>query len=194
VKFKKIHTKAKLIDNLIDNYIDTSKAAFAPLREIEKTVSLIFPDGLNENYGIHKLVFRLEHKGKKLAFKVGKHEAIEKDHKAYKQFPDALRHVYFAKIYWHTKYCLLQEYGAKAEVTVAELDQFRRIASTYGVLDISCDNIRNFKGTLKIVDATVAPAGLFWLWKATDFVTLRLPQPLRRALRKLRSFNIIKGK
>lgn len=165
-----------------------------PLNEIEKIIYLIFPDASMENYGVHKLVFRLQHKDKKLALKVGKQEAIEKDHKAYKQFPERLRHVYFAKIYWHTKYCLLQEYGVEAKVTAEELVQIRSIASKFGLLDISCENIRNVNGVLKIVDAGFAPPGLFRLWKAADFITLRLPPPIRRAIRKSRMLNTVRGK
>ena len=146
------------------------------------------------SFGMHKLVFRVRHKSHELALKIGKEDAIEKDHKAYKQLPSQYRHVYFAKVFWHTKYCLLQEYGVEVDVTPQELVQLRSIASRFGLLDISCDNIRNINGYLKIIDAGIAPLGLFRLYKAADFLTLRLPPPVRRVVRKSRMLKTITGK
>ena len=164
------------------------------MNELKNIVLMIFPDSLMESFGIHKLVFRLRHKSHELALKIGKKEAIERDHKAYKQLPRNIRHVYFARVFWHTKYCLLQEYGLETQVTAEELVQLRSIASKFGLLDISCENIRNINGYLKIIDAGIAPPGLFRLWKAADFITLRLPPPVRRVIRKSRMLNTIKGK
>ena len=81
------------------------------MKNLEQIVLMIFPDARLSNFGLHKLVFRLRHKSHELALKIGKSEAIELDHKAYKQMPTSIRHVYFARVFWHTKYCLLQEYG-----------------------------------------------------------------------------------
>ena len=122
MKFKSLHEKAKHTDNFIDDYIKTKETSFVPMGTLQEIVSTIFPDCIMLNFGLHKLVFHLRHKSHELALKIGKHEAIEVDHKAYKQMPKSLRHVYFARIFWHTKYCLLQEYGVEAEVSDGEVE------------------------------------------------------------------------
>ena len=82
----------------------------------------------------------------------------------------------------------------KADVSTEELTQLRAIAGKYGLLDISCENIRSVNGDLKIIDAGIAPPRLFKLWKTADFITLRLPPPVRRALRKSRLLNTVRGR
>ena len=194
MKLKSLHEKAKLLDNSIDDYIKTNNSIFVPMQNLEQLVFTVFPDARVSNYGLHKLVFFLRHKSHELALKIGKSSAIELDHKAYKLMPTTIRHAYFARIFWHTKYCLLQEYGVETDVSAQELVQLRAIADQYGLLDITCDNIRSVNGALKIIDASIAPPGLFGLWKTADFIKLRLPPPIRRAIRKSRLLNTVKGK
>ena len=194
MKFKSLHEKAKLLDDLIDEYIKTKGSSFVPMKNLEQNVLIFFPNAFMVNLGLHKLVFRLRHKSHELALKIGKKQAIERDHKAYRQLPENIRSVYFARVFWHTKYCLLQEYGVEADVSTEELMQLRAIASKYGLLDITCDNIRSVNRNLKIVDAGIAPPGLFRLWKTADFITFRLPPPVRRALRKPRLLNTVRGR
>ena len=194
VKFKSLHERAELLDDIIDSYLKSKGTAFVPMNELRNIVPMMFPNTAMVSFGMHKLVFRIRHKSHELALKIGKEDAIEKDHKTYKQLPSQYRHVYFAKVFWHTKYCLLQEYGVEVDVTPQELVQLRSIASRFGLLDISCDNIRNINGYLKIIDAGIAPPGLFRLYKAADFITLRLPPPVRRVVRKSRMLKTITGK
>ena len=174
------------MDGLIDDYMETKGTSFVPRSNLEKIVTSVFPDAVLSNFGLHKLVFYLRYMRHELALKTGKAQAIEMDHKSYKQLPATLRHVYFARIFWHTKYCLLQEYGVEAKVSVEGLAQLRTIAGKYGLLDITCDNIRSINGNLKIVDDSLAPPGLFKLWKRADVIKLRLPEPVRKAIRKSR--------
>lgn len=194
VKFKSLHEKAKLIDDLIDDHIKTKGTNFVPMHNLEEIVLTIFPESVMTNFGLHKLVFRLKHKSHDLALKIGKKESIELDHRGYKQMPASIRHVYFARIFWHTKYCLLQEYGIEAEVSAQELLQLRAISLKYGLLDITCDNIRIVNGYLKIIDASIAPPGFFGLWNAADLIKLRLPQFVRKVIRKFRLLRTIKGR
>ncbi len=194
MKFKSLHEKAKLLDELIDEYIEAKGTSFVPMSELEKTVKGVFPGAVLVNFGFHKLVFHLRHKSHELALKTGRSQAIEFDHKVYKQLPASLRHVYLARIFWHTKYCLLQEYGVEAEASAEAMVKLRAIASEYGLLDITCDNIRSINGNLKIVDASMAPPGLFKLWKAADVIKLRLPPPVRQAIRKSRLLLKAKGR
>ena len=186
MKFKSLHAKAKLVDDSIDEYIKTKNSSFVPMKNLEEMVPAIFLEARLRNFGLHKLVFFLRHKSHELALKIGKPEAIELDHETYRRMPPSIRHVYFARIFWHTKYCLLQEYGVEAEVSTEALVQIRAIAGQYGLLDITCDNIRSVNGNLKIIDASIAPPGFSGLWRAADFIKLGLPPPIRKAIRKSR--------
>ena len=192
MKFKVLHQKAKLLDDLIDEFRKTKRASFVPLRNLQELVLAIFPDAVMFNLGLHKLVFRLRHKSHELALKIGKSQSIELDHEVYRQLPSSLRHVYFARVFWHTKYCLLQEFGLKVEVSAQKLAQLRAIANKYDLLDITCDNIRSVNGTLKIIDASIAPRGLLRLWKTADVIKLRLPDAVRRVIRKSRLLTSVK--
>ena len=192
MKFKSLHEKAKQLDNLIDEYLKAEKTGFVPFRTLEKVVIGVFPDAVKVNFGLHKLVFRLRHKRHLLALKVGKADSVERDHRALKQVPYDVRHVYFARMFWHTKYSLLQEWGEETEVSPQELAVVRAVAEKYGLLDITCDNIRRVNGVLKIIDAVVAPEGLFRLWKTYDALNQRLPPPVRRAIRKSRLLTTVK--
>jgi hypothetical protein len=194
VKFKTLHQRAEILDDLIDAYIDSKKTAFVPIQELQNIVPTVFSEASMQSFGMHKLVFHILYRRRDLALKIGKKDAIEADHRSYKQIPHPYRHVYFARVFWHTKYCLLQEYGVEVDVTPEELAQIRSIASKFGLLDISCDNIRNIDGYLKIIDAGLAPPGLFGLYKAADFVMLRLPPPVRRVIKKSGMLKTITGR
>ena len=193
VKFKSLHEKAKLVDASIDEYIKTENGSFVPMKDLEPIVKEIFPEARLSNYGLHKLVFFLRHKSHELALKIGKSDSIERDHEAYKHMPPSVRHAYFARLFWHTKYCLLQEYGVEADVPAQDLAQLRAIAYQYGLLDITCDNIRVVNGNLKIIDASIAPPGLYGLWKTADVIKLGLPPPIRKAIRKSRLISTVRG-
>lgn len=186
MRFKSLHKKAQVLDDLIDGYINTKSTSFVPRHQLQEIVVSVFPDSALIGVGLHKLVFHLRHKEHNLALKVGQAKWLERDHRAYRQMPPRLRHVYFARVFWHTKYALLQEFGVEAEVSQRQLLQFRAIASRYGLLDITCDNIRKIDGALKIIDAGVSPPGFFRLWKTADTIARRLPTPISRAIRKSR--------
>ena len=72
MKFKSLHQRAQILDDLIDAHMSTKKTAFVPMNELKNIVIMIFPDSLMESFGIHKLVFRLRHKSHELALKIGK--------------------------------------------------------------------------------------------------------------------------
>jgi hypothetical protein len=194
VKFKTLHQRAEILDDLIDAYIESKGTGFVPIQELQNIVPTVFSEASMQSFGMHKLVFHILYRRRDLALKIGKKDAIEADHRSYKQMPHPYRHVYFARVFWHTKYCLLQEYGVEVDVTPEELAQIRSIASKFGLLDISCDNIRNIDGYLKIIDAGLAPPGLFGLYKAADFVMLRLPPPVRRLVKKSGMLKTITGR
>jgi hypothetical protein len=191
VKFKSLHAKARILDGSIDDYIET-KGNFVPMHLLQQKVIDVFPDAVMVNFGMHKLVFHLRHKSHDLALKVGKAQAVELDHRVYRQMPPNLRHVYLARVFWHTKYSILQEYGLEVNVSRQQLLQIRALAGKYGLLDITCDNIRVVDGHLKIIDAGISPPGLYGLWKAADTISRRLPTPVSRIIRRTRLIATIK--
>ena len=73
----------------------------------------------------------------------------------YKRVPEGVRHQLFARIFWHTKFCLLQEYGSPAKVTKEELNSLRAMVYKYGISDIKAENLKRIDGDLKIIDANV---------------------------------------
>ena len=81
----------------------------------------------------------------KIVLKVGPKNSIENDHRAYKRVPESMRHKLFARIFWHTKYCLLQEYGFPAHVTQEELTQLRRVVYRYGIFDVKAENVKMYR-------------------------------------------------
>ena len=186
MKFKSLYEKARALDRSIDNYIEMERAGFVPMRKLKELVIAVFPEAVMVNFGLHKLVFHLKHQSRDLALKVGKAQSVERDHRTYNLLPPPLRHTYFARIFWHTKYSILQEYGTEADVTQRELLQLRALAGRYRLLDITCDNIRWVDGQLKIIDAGISPPGLFRLWKTADTISRRLPSPVSRIIRKTR--------
>ena len=185
MKFASLHEKAKLLDGSIDSYVE-AEGNFVPMRKLQAMVKVAFPDAILVDFGLHKLVFHLRYETYDLAFKVGKKQAVERDHRAYLMLPPRLRHVYLARLFWHTKYSILQEYGSEADVTKEELLQLRALAGKYGLLDITCDNVRWVNGHLKIIDAGISPPRLLGLWKSADFIARRLPTQVSRIIRKSR--------
>ena len=192
MKFKVLRQKAKLLDDSIDEYMKNEGTHFVPMRSLQELTSKTFPEAQRVNVGLHKLVFHLTYESHELALKIGKKETIERDHHAYKLLPHPLRHVYFARIFWHSKYCLLQDYGEEAEATYDQIKMLRSIGYKYGLLDITCENIRTFNGYLKIVDASVAPYGLYRIWKTADLILRRLPTPVRMIIRRARILSTVR--
>lgn len=168
MKYKTIHHKAKQIDHLIDHYRRSRGSLFLPQRELKELILENFPDFCFESYGWHKIVFGIRSIDQKIVLKVGTKKSIENDHRAYKRAPESIRHQLFARIFWYTKYCLLQEYGFPAHVTPEQLAHLRRVVYKYGIFDIKADNLKRIDGKLKIIDANVTPFQLSTVWKMVD--------------------------
>lgn len=88
-----------------------------------------------------------------LALKIGGEENITKDIEVYDSLPSNIRNRYFAKIYWHTRYCLLQKYGKAVKIPPKTLEALRGKAASYRLTDVRAANIRKVDGRFKIVDA-----------------------------------------
>jgi hypothetical protein len=87
--------------------------------------------------------------------KIGREEYIKADIEAYMKLPKRIRNRYFAKIYWKTKYCLIQKYGKKTKIPKEILQKLRNVAKKFGLTDIRRANIRKIDGRFKIVDASI---------------------------------------
>jgi hypothetical protein len=121
--------------------------------QLKELILRNFPDLYIRDAGWHKIVFGIHSLDQKIVLKIGTRKSVENDHRAYKRVPENLRHKIFARIFWHTKYCLLQEYGFPVQVTQEELTNLRKTVYKYGIFDVKAENIKSIEGHLKIIDA-----------------------------------------
>lgn len=106
--------------------------------------------------GAYKNVYRVRTQARNLVLKIGDHEHIQNDLRVYHKFHKNVRNRYFAKIYWHTKYCLLQKFGAPAgRISSSELRRLKDKGKKNGLCDVKPANIRLVDGHYKIVDANI---------------------------------------
>jgi hypothetical protein len=146
--------------------------------QLKELILKNFPDLYVKDVGWHKIVFGIHSADQKIVIKIGAKKSIENDHRAYKRVPESMRHQLFAKIFWHTKYCLLQEYGFPAKVNAEELTRLRRIIYRYGIFDIKEENVKRINGELKIIDANVTNIPIPYLLRMIDEVKPKLPKKL----------------
>jgi len=184
MKYKKLHHVAKRIDHLIDHHLRKSRSAFPPQEDLKKIVESHFPDYFVENCGWHKIVFG-NRQIAQVVLKVGNRKSIEGDHRTYKRVPHEVQHRLFARIFWHTKYCLLQEYGSPVQVSPEELEVIRQEAYKYGIVDVKANNLRRIEGVIKIVDANLSPIPLPAVLRKLDEIKAKLPEWLTLLLKKL---------
>jgi hypothetical protein len=185
LKYETFHHQAKQIDHLIDEHIRLTGTLFIEQEELKKLILNTFPEFYVKDVGWHKIVLGIRGVDKKIVLKVGTKKIIENDHRAYKLFPENMRHQLFARIFWHTKYCLLQEYGFSAHVTQEELTHLRKIVYKYGIFDVKEENLKRINGKLKIIDVNVAPFPLPAVWKMVDETKPKLPKRLMMFIKKL---------
>jgi len=185
VKYQNLNHIARHIDRLIDAHLPVKKNQFVPQNELAQLITQSFPGFYVESFGWHKTVFRHRQEDHNVVLKVGGHKSIEDDHRTYKRVPHSIRHRFFARIYWHSKYCLLQEYGEPAHVTVQQLNQLRGVMNRFGVFDLKADNLRVINGEVKIVDANVTYIRQPTLLRWTDEINDKLPKTLHLWIKKL---------
>ena len=178
LKYKTIHQTAKQIDHLIDHRKHESGTSVIPQEELKKLVLKNFPDFYVQNVGWHKIVFCIRSIDQKIVLKVGPKSSIENDHRTYKRVPENLRHKVFARIFWHTKYCLLQEFGYPANVTPDEITRLRKIVYRYGVSDVKAENLKMIRGELKIIDANVTSIPIPFVMRKLDEMKPKLPKKI----------------
>jgi hypothetical protein len=185
LRYKTLHHQAKHIDHLIDEAIAAKRSAFPTKEELEPLIQAVFPDFYVVNAGWHKVVFGICSPDQKIVLKIGSKKNIEYDHRVYKSLPENMRHRFFAKIYWHTKYCLLQEYGFPASVSPEQLTSLRQTVYRYGIFDVKAENIKLIDGKLKIIDANVTRVLAPTLMRRVDELKPKLPKRLVAVARKI---------
>lgn len=153
-----IYKKAKFIDEFIDKYKSIRQRTSFPHREVATIIRLLFPGSNYSGRGALKTVHKVSSRARDLVLKTSHPKNIRNDQRAYKRLPENIRNRYFGKIYWTTKYCLLQKYGKKSQVPPDIQKKLRQIAKLYRLIDVRKDNVRRIDGRFKIVDANVSKA------------------------------------
>lgn len=156
MRHKNIHKKAKFIDNFVNHYKKIRKRSRFPHKEVKSIIHFLFQGSSYSGKGKYKTVHRVSSRAKDLVLKTSDTENIENDVLAYKKLPKGIRNRYFAKIYWTTKYCLLQRFGKRATIPQQVLKELKSIAKEHGLTDVRLANVRKFDRRFKIVDASLS--------------------------------------
>jgi hypothetical protein len=184
VKYDTLHHAARYLDHLIDENLP-SKSYFLSQESLRNLVLGCFKDFYVEDCGWHKIVFGIHSADHKLVLKVGPKKSIEHDHQTYKRVPAKVRHRLFARVFWHTKYCLLQEYGYPVEVSKAQLLEIRQMVYKYGIFDVKAENLKHINGEIKIIDASATRVLLPTVLRKIDEVKPKLPKGLTEFAKKI---------
>lgn len=155
MRHSRIHKRARFIDEFIDSYRKVRKLRNFPHKAVKTILPLIFPGSRFAGRGAFKTVHKVSSRAKDLVLKTSRARHVKREKRAYERFPKSLRNRYFAKIYWITKYCVLQKYGRRAKVAEPELKRLKRKAKEHGLTDIRPENIRKVDGRFKIIDANI---------------------------------------
>ena len=185
MEYPELHHQAKHIDRLIDENIHAKRTVFLTTDQLQTIVVKVCPDFYVEDRGWHKIVFRHRRVDKNVVLKIGPQQSIENDHRTYKRVPHRIRHQIFARLFWHTKYCLLQEYGDPADVSAEQLSCIRRLIYRFGIFDVKADNLRKIEGDLKIIDANAIRIPLPTQMRIADELKAKFPEKLERIIGKV---------
>jgi hypothetical protein len=148
-----LNRTAQIIDRFVDTHKRVRRRTTFPHKEISEIISMLFPGSSREGRGAFKSVHVVYSRSRTLVLKTSNPRNIRTDLRAYKRIPETVRNRYFGKIYWGTKYCLLQKYGREVRVPESALLKLKSIGKAYGLKDIRPANIRKINGRFKIIDA-----------------------------------------
>ena len=161
MRHKKPQDYAFVIDDLVDHYMKTRGGEKLPNRRLlSPIVELMFEEQEYLGRGASKRAFKvLSRNGKReLVLKIGEPKSIKNDWKVYVHAKNnGLADRYFAKCYWHTKYCMLQKFGEDRKVPPKIQRDLKERANKIGLQDIglrSNRNIRYIDGYFRIIDAS----------------------------------------
>ena len=156
-RHERIYRRARFIDKFVDAYKKVRHRRTFPHREVASIIHFLFPGCSFKGRGAFKTVHKVSSQVRDLVLKTSSPRTIRNDMRVYRRIPKGKRNRYFAKIYWATKYCLLQKYGKRTKRVPREsLEKLKRIAKQHGLTDVRPDNIRKVDGHFKIVDANMS--------------------------------------
>jgi hypothetical protein len=154
MRHKKIHDRAIFLDWFVESYNKVRRRKTFPHLAVRMIIKLLFPKWSYGGRGAFKTVYKVQSTKRKLVLKVANSKRIKTDFETYRSIPPSVRNRHFAKIYWHTKYIMLQKYGRKTRIPISELKKLKDVGKRYGLSDVRPDNIRRLNSHFKIVDAT----------------------------------------
>lgn len=150
---QKLKKQAELFDLVVDNYNKVRRRTNFPKKISKDVAELFFPEIHHLGGGFYKEAYLIRSKARKLVLKLANKRSINQDWKLYSSLPANLRNRYFTKIYWRTKYCLLQKLGEEEKIPKDEMKKLKEFGKKFGLTDIKPDNVRKVDGRFKIVDA-----------------------------------------
>lgn len=158
MRHKTIFEKAKFVDEFVDHYNKIRKRENFPHKAVGAVIKLLFPNSKKLGGGRFKTAFYVSSRKRDLVIKVSKTKNLKNDFKVYKRIPNSIRNRYHAKLYWKTKYCLLQKWG-KVKKNLSkkdpELVQLKNRLKPYDLTDIRPANVGLVDGKLKVLDAKI---------------------------------------
>ncbi|HWC94855.1 MAG TPA: hypothetical protein VG475_17305, partial [Pseudolabrys sp.] len=129
IRHSTLRQKAEIIDFIVDRYKKVRGRKTFPKGILKDIVPLFF---LNSRYigrGFHKEVFAIRSRAHIRVLKISNAKSTKRDLRVYNRLHPNIRNRYFAKIYWQTKYCLLQKFGIKASVPAKEIRRLKGIGN-----------------------------------------------------------------
>ncbi len=156
MRYSLIHRTAVLIDQFIDAYKKARKRKRFPHKEVGRIIHFLFPRSSPIGRGAWKTVYKVPSRIRDLVLKTSSPRVIRYEERAYNRLPRNVRNRYFAKVYWRTRYCLLQKYGIEGRVPPELLRKLQAVGGHHGLTDIRPENIRKVGGVFKIVDANIS--------------------------------------
>lgn len=155
-RHRSIKPQARIIDEFIGRYMKSRKTSRLPDKRIlEPVVKFIFKDyrPLGRGWFKHAYFIPSRNKKRRLVLKMCREGMVLKDYKISKR----LSKRFFARIYWHTRFCMLQKYGERRKVPRDTLLDLQNEARKAGLDDVNPKNVRYFpdEGRFKIIDANV---------------------------------------
>ena len=155
VRHANIRKKAVFIDQFIDHYNRIRHRTNFPHKAAKEIISLLFPNSKPLGKGAFKTTHFITSRSRKLVLKLSRPKNIRADISAYNRVPLTLRNRYCAKIYWITRYCLLQQYANKVK-NISKKDpkllELKKKLKKYGLTDIRPDNVGFVNRKLKVFD------------------------------------------
>lgn len=155
MRHTRIYEKALLLDAIVRAYRRSRGRKSFPHKMVGQIIPLLFPGSKRLGRGAFKTAYRVSSTARNLVLKTARSRYIRRDLELYKTIPSRVRNRYFAKIYWGTKYCLLQKYGKEKNVPQKIRKKLKAKGKEFGLSDVRDDNIRWVDRRFKIVDANL---------------------------------------